>query len=248
MRSGDRVLDVGCGTGQTTRDAARAAAPGAVLGVDLSAEMLKRARELTVAAGLENVTYQHGDAQVHRFTTAGYDLAISRFGTMFFSDPLAAFTNIAGALRPHARLVMLVWQRHERNEWATAIDTALGTSGRLWRTSATLDAFSLADQSTTSAILDSAGFHHITFTQIREPVFYGRDSVAALDTVLTFHSVREALTSMSSIDAAAARQRLQDSLQAHDTGTGVVFDSRAWLVTAHRTDQIRPATTEWNTP
>jgi SAM-dependent methyltransferase len=249
VQAGDRVLDIGCGTGQTTRDAARVAAPGTVLGVDVSARMLERARELTASARLDNVTYQHGDAQVHSFTTAHYDLAISRFGTMFFSDPLAAFTNIARALRPHARLVMLVWQGSERNEWATAIDTALGTSESVWRSSATLDAFSLSDESTTSAILDRAGFDAIAFGDVHEPVFYGPDSAAAFENVNAFPNVQDALVRMSATDAAAARERLRDTLRTHhSSGAGVVFESRAWLITAHHTAGIRPATTERNTP
>src|SRR6202008_2182619 len=84
IKSGDAVLDLGCGTGLTTREAALAAAPGRVLGVDVSERMLERARELTTA---ENVRYELGDAQVHGFEPASFDVAISRFGTMFFSDP-----------------------------------------------------------------------------------------------------------------------------------------------------------------
>src|SRR3954449_8892078 len=111
---GDEVVDIGCGTGLTTREAARAAAPGRVVGVDVSESMLERARQVTVAERLDNVRYELGDAQVHRFDRAGFDVAISRFGTMFFSDPAAAFANIAAALRPGARLVLLVWQRQEK--------------------------------------------------------------------------------------------------------------------------------------
>jgi SAM-dependent methyltransferase len=123
---GDKVVDIGCGTGLTTREAARAAAPGRVVGVDVSERMLERARQLTAAERLGNVRYELGDAQVHRFDPARFDVAISRFGTMFFSDPAAAFANIAAALRPEARLVLVVWQRLEDNEWARAIDAELG--------------------------------------------------------------------------------------------------------------------------
>jgi len=124
---GDDVVDIGCGTGLTTREAARAAAPGRVVGVDVSERMLERARQLTAAERLDNVRYELGDAQVHRFDPAGFDVAISRFGTMFFSDPLAAFANIAAALRPEARLVLLVWQGYERNEWGRGIEAGANT-------------------------------------------------------------------------------------------------------------------------
>jgi SAM-dependent methyltransferase len=101
----DHVLDIGCGTGQTTRQAARTARAGSAFGVDVSAPAIKRARELARTEGLRNVTFEHADAQVHGFPPARFDLAMSRFGTMFFDDPVAAFANIGRALRPAGRLV-----------------------------------------------------------------------------------------------------------------------------------------------
>ena len=94
---GDDVVDIGCGTGLTTREAARAAAPGRVVGVDVSERMLERARQVTAAERLDNVRYELGDAQVHRFDPARFDVAISRFGTMFFADPVAAQPPQPGA-------------------------------------------------------------------------------------------------------------------------------------------------------
>src|SRR6266511_4054002 len=125
VRHHDQVLDVGCGTGQTTRKAAHMATAGSALGVDLSTRMIDRAREFAQMEGLRNVTFERADAQVHRFPPKHFDLTISRFGTMFFNDPVAAFANIGRALRPAGRLVMLVWQGHERNEWAVAIHGSL---------------------------------------------------------------------------------------------------------------------------
>ena len=107
---------------------ARAAGNGGALGVDVSAPMLERARRLAEAEGLRNVTFQHGDAQSHRFSYARFDLCISRFGTMFFTDPIAAFANIGRAMRAGARLVLLVWQDADRNEWFTAVRQALAGS------------------------------------------------------------------------------------------------------------------------
>ena len=145
----DRVLDVGCGAGQTTRDAARLASDGWVLGVDISTEMIERAQRLADAEGFNNVTFEHADAQAHRFPSERFDLAISRFGTMFFRDPVAAFTNIGTGLRRDGRLLIMVWQAHERNEWSMAIQRALsGTGGSPVPTPEGLDHFSLADPAT----------------------------------------------------------------------------------------------------
>jgi ubiquinone/menaquinone biosynthesis C-methylase UbiE len=234
VRPGDHVLDIGCGAGQSTRDAARVAAPGRVLGIDISAQLLERARQRTAAEGLDNVTYELGDAQVHPFAPEQYDLAISRFGTMFFADPVAAFSNIARALRPGARVVLLVWQSHERNEWAAAIDTALsGPAGP--PTAKADDAFSLGDPATTTRILDRAGFRTIHFSDVHEPVFYGDDSAAALEFVRRFQCTSDALARLSPADSARALERLRDTLAAHQDGQhGVVFDSSAWIITARR--------------
>ena len=230
---GDEVVDIGCGTGLTTREAARAAAPGRVIGVDVSERMLERARQLTAAERLDNVRYTLGDAQVHRFDPARFDVAISRFGTMFFSDPAAAFANIAGALRPDGRLVLLVWQRREHNEWARAIDAALGDAAQPPQPGA--DPFSLGDAEATAGILEGAGFADVHFEDIREPVLYGHDLDAALAFVRGFQDTSAALASLSHVEAARTVERLREALAAHCTDErGVALDSRSWLISARR--------------
>ncbi|HZE49997.1 MAG TPA: methyltransferase domain-containing protein [Jatrophihabitantaceae bacterium] len=227
----DRVLDVGCGTGQTTREAARAAVAGSAVGVDVSPLMLERARQLSDELGLSNITYEQADAQVHRFRPEHFDLCISRFGTMFFADPVAAFTNIGRALRPAARLVLLVWQERDRNEWATAIWPARTTESATPRGP---DPFSLADPSVTEGILATAGFTDVSFTDVHEPVYYGPDVATAFDAVLRLLKFNDLLADLDAATAERARTRLRATLAAHTTGDGVYFDSRAWIVTARR--------------
>lgn len=235
---GDEVVDIGCGTGLTTREAARAAAPGRVVGVDVSERMLERARQLTAAAGLDNARYELGDAQVHRFDPARFDVVISRFGTMFFTDPAAAFANIAGALRAEARMVLLVWQRLEHNEWARLIDAALGDAAQ--PTPPGADPFSLGDAEVTARILESAGFDDVRFEDVHEPVRYGPDLDAALAVVTGFQNTSAALASLSDGEAARTIERLRETLAAHySRERGVVLDSRSWLITARRRRQER---------
>ncbi len=230
---GDEVVDIGCGTGLTTREAARAAAPGGVVGVDVSERMLERARQLTAAEGLDNVRYELGDAEMHRFDPAGFDVAISRFGTMFFADPAAAFANIAAALRPEARLVLLVWQRREHNEWARAIDAALGDA--LQPPQPHADPFSLGDTDATTRMLEGAGFDGVRFEDVHEPVLYGHDLNAALAFVCGFQDTSAALASLTEGEAARTVERLRETLAAHCSDErGVAFDSRSWLITARR--------------
>ena len=234
LRADDRILDIGCGTGRTTRDAARSARQGSALGVDLSASMIERARELARAERVHNVAFEQGDAQVRRFPEGGFDLAISRFGTMFFNDPVAAFANIAVGLRPAGRLVMMVWQEHERNEWSVAIERALGREGSSLPAPEARVPFSLADRATVEAILGAAGFGEATFTDVHQPVYYGPDVAAALEWVRGFSSTREVLRRLDAAAAERALARLREALATHAGERGVWFDSRAWIVEARR--------------
>jgi SAM-dependent methyltransferase len=178
---------------------------------------------------VRNVTFERADAQVHRFPSERFDLAMSRFGTMFFDDPVAAFANVGRALRPAGRLVMMVWQAGERNEWEVAIRQSLQAVA-----SEGLGAFSLADPPTVAEILEAAGFAGVTFTDVREPVYYGPDVAAALDWVRGFRCTSDVLDQLDPADAAGAFGRLGEMLAAHLSDDGVWFDSRAWIVSGRR--------------
>lgn len=228
----DRILDVGCGTGQTTRDAARLAKAGSALGVDISAPMIARARDLAEAEGPGNVAFACGDAAVHPFPSQDFDVVISRFGTMFFADPVAAFANLARSLRHGGRLTMIVWQVFDRNEWAMAIREALGTGTSA--ASSSPDAFSLGDPGRIEQILGAAGLADVIISDVQEPVYYGGDVAAALDWVGGFSTAKAALQHKAPADRDRALAALRETIAEHDTGQGVWFDSRAWLVGARR--------------
>lgn len=219
----ERVLDIGCGSGLTTREAALAASAGSAVGIDTSAPAIVRARELADAEGVRNVRFEHGDAQAHPFPPRGFDVAISRFGTMFFADPAAAFGNIRCALTDNGRLVMMVWQAYEANEWAVAIQRNNAQSSA---------AFSLADPSTVARILDAAGFADATFQDVHEPVYYGDSVEAALDWIGGFQSTRDALRSLDTASAERERERLSAIAAQHYRDQAVWFDSRAWIIEA----------------
>ncbi|GIE95582.1 hypothetical protein Ari01nite_30470 [Paractinoplanes rishiriensis] len=227
VQPGDHVLDIGCGAGQTTRQAARAARDGSALGVDILAPAVERAREITAIEGLGNVTFEPGDVQRHRLPAARFDLVISRFGTMFFDDPAAAFANIASALRPGGRLAMLTWQDGERNEWHVAIRETLGGA-------AGPNAFSLADPPAVTELLEGAGFTEVAFADVHEPMYFGRDVPEALAWIRSFTCTSDLLNGQTPADAERTVERLREMLAAHRTGEGVSFGSRAWLVTARR--------------
>ncbi|MGY1593850.1 class I SAM-dependent methyltransferase [Geodermatophilus sp. SYSU D00708] len=229
----DRVLDVGCGNGRTTVDAARLASAGHVLGVDLSARMLEVARARTRTAGLTNATFVQADAQVHRFEPAAADVAISRSGAMFFADPVAALTNVAGALRPGGRLVLLTWQPVERNEWISALVSTLAAGRELPLPPPDRPGpFGLSDPERISAVLSRAGFTDVHLESLEGSLYLGRDAAEAEEFALG--QAGWMLEGLDDADRARAIEALRDSVSAHETTDGVAYGCAAWLVTAHR--------------
>lgn len=234
IQPGEHVLDIGCGTGQSTIEAAHAAAPGGTaLGIDLSEPMLEFARERAAGEGLGNVTFMAADAQAQQLPPERFDVCISRFGTMFFSDPDVAFGNFAQALRPGGRLVLLIWQTVDHNPWSTEVQEALQPGvPPSWRPGE--DPFSLGDPTTTERLLTAAGFTGVAFEDVDEPISYGPDPATALELLSGFAAVRQVIEGMDAAQAEPAKQRLTELLAAHHTDHGVLVDSRAWVVTARR--------------
>lgn len=228
-----RVLDIGCGTGQTTRDAARVATEGSALGIDLSTEMIRLARRLAAEHRIGNATFEQGDAQIHAFEPGLFDAAISRTGTMFFGDPLAAFTNIARAVRAGGRLTMLVWQSPESNEWISELRGALATTNDV--PAGAIDApgpFALAQPERVERVLSAAGFSDIEVSQRRAPMWFGSDADDAYAFVVGL--LGWMLGGLDEPGRNRALDRLRATLAAHQTGDGVVFASATWLVQARR--------------
>jgi SAM-dependent methyltransferase len=229
---GSRVLDVGCGTGSLTRAAARRAANGTALGVDLSTSMIAVARDRAARAGLQNAAFTRADAQVHPFPPAGLDVVLSRTGASFFGDAPAAFANLARATAPGGRLALLTWQAAARNEWFTGIAGVL--AGRpLSPPPGVPGPFALAEPEVVDALLRGAGWTDVQVVDVREPVLFGPDPVAARDVLADLLSWL--LDGRDTAERERARAALLAVMRAHDGPDGVAFDSAAWLVTADRT-------------
>jgi SAM-dependent methyltransferase len=234
ITAGDRVLDVGCGTGQSTRDAARLAAPGAVLGVDLSSAMVERARRRGHDEGLGNARFLQADVQIHPFAET-FDVALSRTGAMFFGEPDTAFANIARALRPGGRLALMAWQPLARNEWVREWLAALAAGRDLPGPAPDAPGpFSLSDPDRVRRILDAAGFTEVGFSGVEELMYFGRDIEDTERFVCGQGLVRFLLRDLDDTARTRALEDLHASIAAHDTGSGVWYPAAAWMITALR--------------
>jgi SAM-dependent methyltransferase len=226
------VLDIGCGSGQTTRDAARRATDGFALGVDLSLPMIDLARRTAEQEMVANVRFEQADAQNHCFPDRSFDIAISRNGAMFFGDPEAAFANIARALRPGGRLVLMTWQPFEKNEWIRTFLGVLAAGRELPLPLGAPGPFSLSDPERVRHLLTSAGFTDVRLHGVGEPMYFGPDLDDAYRFVSTQFGGR--LEGLDANSRARALDALRADMAEHDTDRGVLYDSAAWITVARR--------------
>lgn len=227
------VLDVGCGTGRATIEAAHRAPAGSAHGIDLSARMLDVARQAAHAEGLGNATFEQADAQVHPIDDARFDIVIGNTSAMFFGDKPAAFANLARALRPDGRLCLTSWQAPAANPWFVAFTTALAAGREL--PAPPPDGphpFSMADPHGVRPMLEQAGFVDVAFESIEEPMYFGSDAAAARDFMLgQFGRLLDGLNPTEQDEATTA---LHATLSEHETASGVRYPACQWLITARR--------------
>ncbi len=234
LAPGDQVLDVGCGCGSTTLAAARAVAPGAAVGVDLSGPMLARARDNAASSGVANVSFRRGDAQVYRFGPA-FDAVISRLGIMFFADPVAAFANLHGATRPGGRLAFVCWQSLDANVWLTVAAAALAGHVPLPEPPdpGTPGMFALAEPGRIQRVLGDAGWRKVTVTSEETLIPVGGGS---LDDAVAFLRTGTLGRAMLAAAGAATQARailaLRDALARRAGPGGVLLGAALWLVQA----------------
>ncbi|MEU6669318.1 class I SAM-dependent methyltransferase [Streptomyces sp. NPDC046727] len=231
-----RVLDIGCGSGQTTRLAALKAPRGGALGLDLSGPMLAEARARAEREGITNASFTQGDAQIHPFETAAFDAVISRYGVMFFADPVAAFANVGRALVPGGRLVFICPADAPRNDWVVAMAALrdilpVGDFGQ----PGLPGMFSLAGPDRIREVLTAAGFTGITVSQAQAHGVWGQGAEDSAEFLLGTGPGRHLMEQADAAARAHARRALTDHLRAHEaTGGTVRLLSTSWLVTAHR--------------
>lgn len=234
---GDRVLDIGCGFGDSTAQLAELVGPtGSALGVDIAPRFIELAR---AEATLPNVRYEVMDVQATPFEQQ-FDYAFARFGTMFFANPVAAMRNVRNALADGGRMCLVVWRRREENPWLYVAEQIV--KPLLPEEDETVDEahcgpgpFSMAGADTVSMQLRAAGFTEIAFHRYDTPFLIGRDMSEAIEMNLALGPAAEALR-FAGDEGVAMRPKLEallrEALAPYDTEEGVILDSSVWFITA----------------
>jgi SAM-dependent methyltransferase len=238
---GERVLDVGCGAGQTVLQLAeRVGSEGSVVGLDISAPMLARARERVSEAGLSRVELVLGDAATQRFERP-FNVLFSRFGVMFFEDPVVAFTNLRAALRPGGRLGFVSWQAPELNPWVGLTLNAARKIAPQQALPALLEPgrpgpFFLADAAFVRRVLHRAGFTEIAIEprEVSGPVGGARTLDEAVEFSLEIGPTARFVSEADPALVPAMRAAVRDALSAFDSERGVWVAMRILIVTARR--------------
>jgi SAM-dependent methyltransferase len=232
IQDGENVLDIGCGCGDATILAARAAGSGRALGADLSGIQVAEARRLAAAAGVTNARFEVADVQVHPFPAGNFDVVLSNFGVMFFDDPAAAFANLRKALRRGGRLAFLCWRARDENPFFTIGFAEAAAVLGLRELTGPAAAFSLADSGRVGTLLSGAGFGGIEFAKADEPMLIGSDVADVLEYERVSPGATEILAGLSPAQAAELARQVRDDLVAYASPDGVIMPGAAWLVTA----------------
>ena len=234
---GERILDVGCGNAALALAIAERVGPeGAVVGLDISGPMLANARRRAEAAGATNVSFEKGDAQVHPIDERSFDAVVSRFGVMFFDDPVAAFTNLHRATKRGGRLAFTCWQELLRNDWIMVPAGAalqhvpmpdFGEPGGP-------GPFSFADADRLRTVLAEAGYADVALEEVVRPMPIGESVDDALQFMQHSNLGDVLMRGVDDETAARAWAAVRDALAPNATPEGVVLNGTVWLATARR--------------
>lgn len=231
---GQRVLDIGCGTGDTSLRAASAVgAAGAVHGVDISQPMLELARTRAKDARVAHATFALGDAQTDTLGDAA-DLVISRFGVMFFEQPVAAFKNIHAHTKPGGRMVFVCWQPVRENEW---VHIGLGIAKKHVAFPPPPDPhapgpFAFADIERTLGILGDAGWSNASAEPFAAKLNQGSSAQAAAESLMLRGPISRVMMDKTDAEKAAVMSDLTDAMTAKITDGQVMLGAGVWIVSA----------------
>jgi SAM-dependent methyltransferase len=233
----DTVLDIGCGCGVTTLQAAHRAR--AALGVDISHPLVGIARDRAQAVGADNVEFVVADAQTHGFDEGQFDVIISQFGSMFFDDPESAFANLQHALAPRGRVAFISWQELAANEWLMVVGRAVERFAELPDLGGRANGpgmFALKHPDEMTTLLTGVGFTNISVEPVSTTILLagGASLDESVDFLLGMGMVRGLLGRLGGDQREAALNEIRATLAEHyETGVGVRLGAAGWLLSAH---------------
>ncbi|MDP2330307.1 MAG: methyltransferase domain-containing protein [Reyranella sp.] len=230
-KSGERVIDIGCGNGGTTEALAQAVGPtGHVLGVDISEILVGAAR----ARRVPNATFVVGDAAAHPFEAASYDLVFSRFGVMFFGDPVVAFRNLQQALKPTGRLAFVCWRTTQENPWGLVPVRAAAPFLPPLPKPGPEDPgqYAFGDPARVERILKESGFGAIAIEPLDVPIWMGADAAEVVANAGRFGPLARAFADATPDQIEKAKAAIATVLKPHESAAGVVLPGACWLVAA----------------
>lgn len=237
-RPGDRVLDIGCGFGDTTRRLAELVGDGEVVGVDVSAPFLDLAAEEARDAGIANIDYRFSDVQIADLD-GPYDYVFSRMGVMFFANPVQALRNVRSAMSPGGRLCVVVWRRKLDNSWVweaeQVVERYLEHPEKSEEPTCGPGPFSMADADTVSEQLRIAGFEAIELRRSDLPMLMGDTLDQAVELTMAIGPAGEVLRLWGDrADEIRPRiaSEIRSALEQFDTGDGVIAPASTWIISA----------------
>jgi ubiquinone/menaquinone biosynthesis C-methylase UbiE len=239
VREGDRVLDVGCGFGDTAIKLAKIVGPkGSVVGIDCCDAFLDFARKDAKEKGIANINFQRGDAEI-ALPVNQYDFVFSRFGTMFFTNPVAAMRNMRLALRPGGRMVHIVWRDRADNPWLSMAKEVvlkfLPPPGEDARTCGP-GPFSMASEDMVRGMMRSAGYEQIEFRRVDAQVLVGNSVKDAIEFQLALGPAGEVFREAGKAaeqKRAEIESALAEAINAQKVSAeGIVMDSSSWVISA----------------
>lgn len=237
VRQGDRVLDVGCGFGDTAIKLARLVGPtGEVVGVDCCDAFLEIAEKEVKASGLANIRLMRGDAEIS-LPSDSFDFVFARFGTMFFANPVAGLRNMRRSLRPGGRMVHIVWRNRADNPWLSmARDVVLRFLPPPGEGAQTCGPgpFSMSDEATVRTMMKAAGYLDVEFRRVDAPVLVGKDVTDAIDFQLAIGPAGEVFREAGA-QAEEKRPQIEAALAAainnqKTSAEGIVMPSSSWVI------------------
>jgi len=237
ISAGESVIDIGCGCGDTTHDIAQRVGPsGHAQGIDISEQILARAKAREQSTLESNIAFSLSDVQTHHFEPSVLDLAFSRFGVMFFDDPVIAFSNIRRGLKSGGRVAFMCWQPAKENEWISlALDIVknhipLPVSPQPEQPGP----LSFGDRNRVMRILNEAGFKNILIENFASPFSVGSNVDQAIDFLTNMGPACGAISqpNVSDTDKSRINAELRERLMPCETEHGITLGAATWIVTA----------------